>query len=221
MDKYNIIGDEKRLQEFIDWLPKLEKDEAYYFFLQARKKYSNSLSNDIMLKRFVCTKKEDVINSIAKLEVEYGLYEDNNNVIPNDALALYVLINPRDLRKASYILISELAKSLRNENNLINPKSKLMTQIHLSKSKTRYICFDVDRDIEEDLHKLWAIIDIKSTKIVQTRGGFHVLVNPEKNGKNNHWYREVIKILNPDQTGDIATPVIGCNQGGYCPRFLE
>ena len=73
---YKIITNEKKLRDFIEWLPNLEPNEKYYVSLFARKKYSSDIkSNDkTQLKRFV-SDKERMFDKIKQLECEVGAYK--------------------------------------------------------------------------------------------------------------------------------------------------
>lgn len=61
---YKIILCEKKLNNFIDFLPELNNHECYYFTLFARNKYLNSdeklALNNLTLKRFTVFKKEHI-----------------------------------------------------------------------------------------------------------------------------------------------------------------
>ena len=228
---HKIVKDQKELEKFIDFLPDLEDEENYYIHLQARRKYykSETLKGDLMLERFCCSKKNMLVK-ILRLNAPYGYYTDHENVpLPDEALALYITINPRNLRKAALGIIHELADSIANVKDVINPLKVCHTSIHRAKGKTRYVIFDIDFEEDEDPKEvlsettkiLTQTVGAQNYKIVQTKGGCHVLLPPEKIDKVKNWYQYLNSMLMPDQTGDILTPVPGCNQGGFTPKLYR
>ena len=111
---YKIIADERKLVEFINWLPELKQDETFYCCLFARKKYAteSGLKGDkSQLKRFT-SNKEYLFDKIKQLECEVGSYKSNGIVVPQEALALYITPNPRNLVTASKNSLIEFAKRI-------------------------------------------------------------------------------------------------------------
>lgn len=114
---YIIITDEIKLKEFIEWLPELLPNEKYYLALFSRKKYIKDISikhiaDKSQLKRFTSDKTK-LFNKIKQLEVPYGTYTLGDTIIPQESLAFYITVNPRDMYKASINTIVKLAQSIR------------------------------------------------------------------------------------------------------------
>lgn len=149
MKNHQIIRDSAKLKEFIDWLPVLKENEVYFVCLQARKKYMPSLkTNDkTQLKRFVASK-ENLFDKIRQLECPVGCYTTNDGeVIEDEALALYITVNPRDMKKASFNSIKALVDLIQNEDKRnLNPHSEVLSQIHKAKSRSVFVHFDIDFD---------------------------------------------------------------------------
>ncbi len=237
---HKIIRDEEQLRKFIAWLPELQKDEAYFICLQARKKYMPSLkANDkCQLKRFVSTK-DRLFDKIKQLECPLGSYLTNEGeVIGDDALVLYITLNPRDMRAATFASIKSLITLIeKNDVRDLNPHSEVLSQIHKCKARSVFVHFDIDAplsaesdknankcglSLDEIYNKAVAIVGPAAVEIIQTRGGCHVLVHPEHvSGPIKNWHWALRTELNCDQAGDLMMPVVGCCQGNYVPSFYE
>lgn len=236
---YEIIKDEKLLRDFIDWLPNLTDSEQYYLCLFARSKYCKEIthikSDKSQLKRFTSTK-ERMFDKIRQLECPLGSYKQykagkqETIDIPQEALALYITPNPRDLWKATFNSTMKLLGCIRDTNILVNPHAEVMSEIQKAKGKTRLIDFDIDEsDTGQEGTIMYTLRDIKNADIInwdavtilRTRGGAHLLVDPDKVDQKykNKFYQELSKFA--DQTGDQMIPVAGCTQGNFIPHFIN
>jgi len=232
MSNYKIITDEQKLIEFIDYLPDLNRHETYYLCLFARNKYCKHVkhisSDKAQLKRFV-TNKERMFNKIKQLEIEIDNYYQFRNgdkvIIPQEALALYININPRSQRKAIVPTIEKYLKLYDTGDSGYNIVQEAISCIQ--KSKSRNCFFNVDFDVEKECidkikQELALILNVEAYDIVETRGGFHVLVKiaeiKEQFIKN--WYLNMT-ILGPEMLKDSMLPVVGCYQGGFTPKFIS
>jgi len=219
---YKIIHDEERLINFIDWLPELTENEKYYCTLFSRKKYSKEWkmkSDKGQLKRFL-SNKERMLNIIQQLETKLGTYQLFGDVVEENSLALYINPNPRDLLKATYGGIIELTKLLRDQKRSYNPHAEILSCIQRSVGNKVYLDFDIDYK-PFDPSSLEPFINMDCVTILETRGGYHILVEVKKieNEYKSKFYNG-IKSLNVDQTGDQLIPIPGCIQGGFVPKFL-
>lgn len=219
---YQIIQDEDQLRAFIDWLPALKDNEKYYCCLFARRKYCPeeiSSGDKTQLKRFLATK-DRLLNKIKQLEVKLGAYELKKQAAPQASLALYINPNPRDLKKATYDGIIRLTQLLKKNQKNFNPHAELLNCIQQSAGKKVYLDFDVDTK-DFDFKQLESCINTDCLTIVETRGGYHILVEVAKIDAAYHksYYNNIVK-LGVDQTGDQLLPVVGCVQGGFMPKFV-
>ena len=231
---YKIINDEGLLRDFINWLPDTTPSEQYYLCLFARNKYCKDIthikSDKSQLKRFTSTK-DRMFDKIKQLECEIGSYKQYKKgepsiPIPQEALALYINPNPRDMWKATMKTAQKMLDCIAADNRSANPQAEAMSEIQKAKSRTCHIDFDIDENPENIGYTLRDIvksdvINIDALTVLRTRGGFHLLVDPEKVTGNYRarFYTGLGKFA--DQTGDNMIPVVGCTQGGFTPHFQE
>lgn len=224
---YKIITDEAVLRAFIDWLPVLEDSEVYYVSLLARSKYSAAITSDKQqLKRFT-SRKEDLFNKIWQLECPVGAYTHKGKPVPQEALAIYISPNPRSMYDALFGSLTALAKTIQQQNKSANPHQEVMNEIQKSKSRSCFVDFDFDYKDENFGEELKTKIFERighSAKVsfVETRGGFHVLIDPTSVEApfRKRWYQSIMELPYVDQSGDQLIPVPGCVQGGFMPVLL-
>jgi hypothetical protein len=221
MKNYKIIQNKQILKDFINWLPELKDNEKFYLSLFARRKYdpTNVIKSDkSQVKRFVTTK-ERMFDKIKQLEVELGCYKLNDQEVPQEALALYINPNPRDMKKATFQMIKKSVELIEKDYNF-NIHAEALSCIQRSKGSTYFLDFDID-DREINLNKLYDKIDPKYLEIVDTRGGIHILVKVREIPKSIKFHKIIKDLYNVDQIGDQLLPVPGCVQGGFIPKFIK
>jgi len=219
---YQLITDESILDQFINWLPILEKSEIYMLFLLARKKYAPFLKSDkAQLKRVLCTK-DRIKEKIRQMEISYGGYKVDGQVVPQEALAVYITPNPRSLTRA----MKQLAKQLVEcgfEGRVLNPVSEALTAVHQNLGTTYFKDFDFDGvDLESTLMLAYNVINKSAVHVLKTRGGFHLLVELSKIEKQyeKKWYMGLCSLEGCDVRGDNLIPIPGCFQGNFTPHFI-
>ena len=226
---YQIIADENKLQEFVNWLPELRENEKYYLALFARKKYSEEhikTHDKTQLKRFT-SNKERLVDKIKQLEIPIGYWKLKESAAPQDALALYIAPNPRCMKKATEMMGKRCWDLIKSEN--YNLHAEALSCIQKSKSRTCFVDFDID-DKSVNLDKKWLLEEIgeENYSILETRGGYHLLINPEQatnfrqqNFDDKNWYQKIKQKFPVDQSGDQLIPVVGAFQGGFIPKFVK
>ncbi|MBI1182877.1 hypothetical protein GC194_01305 [bacterium] len=221
MSNYRIIEDAEALQQFIDWLPEINENETYYLSLFARKKYCQELikSNDkTQLKRFT-SNKEGMLQNIKQLECAVGSYQLADKVAPQQSLVLYIHPNPRNTQLATFKLLRKCIDLLEAQAKGYNLHAEALSAIQKAKSKSYFVDFDIDtKDV--DLSIIKDILPAEAYRILETRGGYHLLVQTAFAPKTK-WHQQIREAFDVDVVGDQMIPVPGCVQGGFVPRFVE
>jgi hypothetical protein len=219
-DCYQIITDPQELLKFIDWLPELAAHEKYYLCLFSRKKYCSEVpyikSDKSQLKRFLSDKLR-MLEKIEQLECPIGAFRFKEGIAPQESLALYITPNPRDMWKAAFRSIKQLATVLECEGKSSNPHQEVMSEIHRTCGNKVFIDFDVDTKDETIIRAAVKLVD-GHCEILETRGGYHIMVKT-KDAKAGFTEKLWYKQLTADPNSMI--PVPGCYQGGFSPRFVD
>lgn len=224
---YKIIRDEQKLSDFIAWLPPLGPHETFYVSLLARGKYcstSTPFQADRQQLRSFTSSKERLFDKIKQLECEIGAYTNRGMAVPQEALALYINPNPRDLEKAAKATLIRMAELITKPYSGYNPQQEAMSEIQKSSSKKVYLDFDFDHvEVETIFPDIERSINTDAVTILKTHGGFHLLVELSKIKKEfeKTWYNNITRIPSIDVKGDNLIPVVGCTQGNFMPIFME
>jgi hypothetical protein len=220
---YQLIIDRPAFEDFIHWLPELQANETYYICLFARSKYSSGVTGDKQqLKRFTTDKKR-LLEKVEQLECPLGTYRIKNQPIPQEALALYINPNPRNLELATKNALIRFAELITKPYNGYNPHQEVLSEIQKTAGKKTYLDFDFDGvDYAQVMAQVATAINLDAVRTLQTRGGFHLLVELSKIQKQyeKSWYNQISAINGCDVRGDNLIPVVGCTQGGFVPHFL-
>ena len=223
---YQVIFNEDSLKEFIEWLPELEDNHKFYGCLFARKKYAPELvdsSDRTQLRRFV-TDKSRLLSKIRQMEVPMGSYTLKGRVVPQEALALYIHPNPRNMLNATRVLGKKCWDLFQNQN--FNPHNEALSCVQKSRGKAHWVDFDIDiKEGFDDLaERISDIITEDCFRLLETRGGYHLLVAPDCAKQiTNTFYNSIRTLLDDDcdQVGDNMMPVPGCVQGDFVPEFIH
>jgi len=222
---YSIIKDEDALNEFVEWLPELTENEKFYMCLFARRKYVedfkvNIKSDKQQLKR-VLTTKDMFTQKLRQMECAHGSYQAKGVAVPEQALAAYVNVNQRCMQKALSLQAKKCVDMLIGKAQGFNIAQEAMSAVQKSASDARpYIVFDFDWKDDTKIHDLIEAVD-GYCDVIETRGGYHMFVHRSKTSEIAlpKWYPFLSQFS--DQQGDLMTPVVGCGQGGFVPRFYH
>lgn len=205
MGQHKFIHDWQETKRFINLLPVLDMDEAYFVSLSARNKYLTdeekdeiSLGRTEMFSRklikcsFIPEKREEVFNRVIhSLECSHGgITTKTGMVIPDKCLVVYVNINPVSGKKALKLFNSKtddmLFDSFTNTNGLYGfagLDSLLMTCYQKSRGTKKFV--DIDFDIPEDGNNLLTYFLSELIKngvkyhVIKTKSGHHVLLETD------------------------------------------
>lgn len=234
MTNYQIILDEKVLEDFIEWLPVLQSGECYYLVLLARNKYVRDLpdaahmphirSDKQQLARIVCDKKS-LKTRIDQLQCAMGSYRTRDGEsIPSEALALYITPNPRSHILATKAALKMMADYLTQPYNGYRLDQDVISCVQRECGRKVYLDFDFDGvDVEETMKLIDGKINLDCLTVLKTRGGFHVLVRLDGIGKDfkRSWYNALTALPGVDVKGDNLVPVPGCTQGMFMPHMVR
>ena len=224
MSNYKIITDEAKLDEFINFLPDHTDTEVYYVCLFGRHKYAEAFPKDSGQLARIASRKSDLKEKILRLEAPLGSYSRDGAVAPQEALAVYIGLNPRSLVKANKNLLIELATRIAGGDLNFNPITVATTEVHRATGRKFFVDFDYDdADPVDYIGEIKKILPDGVYRVLKTRGGFHLLVELEKarNVKGN-WHKALTALPNCDVRGtNNLTPIPGCTQGGFTPYFWK
>lgn len=232
MANYQIVRDEKILANFIEWLPELREGECYYIVLLARNKYIRNIpgvtlphirSDKQQLARFTCNKKS-LLDRIKQLECELGVYRTRDgDPMPAEALALYITVNPRSYILATKEAIKMMADYLTSNYNGYRLDQDVISCVQRSCGNKVFFDLDFDNvDRVTTVAQIKQYINFDCVKVLETRGGFHVLVKLSDidNVFKKSWYKNITSLPGVDIRGDNLIPVPGCTQGMFTPHFV-
>jgi len=231
-----LIKNEEETKKFIEKvLQPLQNDEVYIAVLAARKKYCPTISSSMEVVSRDIIRNNDtnkIMRKLKKMSIVEGLYTDKNeDIIPNEAFALYILPEPRSMLKA-YMNFTEDINKWNYENlmksNIVEGANlelyrkldlKLFSEIHRSKSKSKYFIIDIDKKDDILLKNILYFIGSDSALHVQwiseTRGGYHIILN--RNNKTGELIHEITKrkFEFVEFRKETMTPLVGASQGGF------
>lgn len=222
-DCYQIITDRPALESFTDWLPDHSNEECYFYALFCRPKYSADIKKSgggSLLFRGISDKKS-LIRKFQQLECPIGSYEKAGQPVPQEALALYVNPNPRNLFSATLNSLCKLAENIKYGHKTASPHKEALSCIQTSAGDKTFLDFDIDTKDPDVIKKAINILGKGLGNIIETRGGYHVLVRRDQISQieEKMWHKKMSELA--DVTGDCLVPVVGSYHGGFTPKFVN
>lgn len=237
----SFIFDIEIVRDFFETvLLPLERDEVYYLLCQARKKYSDQIIKDPVIKRNIL--ESNSFNRLVQLINEFSLVvplkNDNEISLDRDMCVIYIDINPKSMFKAYKLFRRKIDDHLEQyylyENKNIETYAKKL-QSHLLSAISKsvgnnkiYSLFDLDTQDEQKFNQLIEYIKEKNLISVvkwisKTKNGYHFIIRANKKEKSillepifrkklsNSFYLPELEIKDKENT---RTPICGTYQGG-------
>lgn len=239
----------KHISEYnkiIGIIPELLNDEVYIVELSARNKYlspeerlSTGLTRTLMLSRETARSKESINYAIQRLEASLQYRQtDTRQPIPEKSLVIYIGINPSSMIDAYQNFKKELdaandkvVKSLLNKNEpdfnpFLKAQSILMSKIQAGQTRKVWVDIDVDTKEPRIINEIKEFLNLENITyhVVETFGGFHVLVNRSSLRKGNQLYQTLTNLNTKDaevcfcKSGLLPLP--GTMQSDHLIKFV-
>lgn len=217
-ETYRIIQNEETLDRFLSLLPETTQNEKYYISLFARKKYWPEIKADKGQLKRVLSNKKHIKEKLFQLECKIGAYRFEGKSIPQEALAVYIMPNPRCVLSATRGSLVKFAELIAKGHKGYNPYQEVLSQLQTHRSRSVFIDFDYDQPEKPDLN---GVINPEAVHYVRTRGGWHALVETDKVKPEfkKTFYLKMSR--GADVMGDNLLPIPGCCQGGFTVELYE
>ena len=220
VEVHNFIYDEEQIKQFVDLIG--TKDANHQMFISARHKYNKDVpfkACNISPKSFYNVDADHFIDLIRKYELPVGSYDDRGVSLPTNCLVVYCTTNAREGKRAAQNFINNCMNSVfSGDGHIFNHLyENLNSAIMSSKAKTQLTTIDIDsKDEYKEVKEFLIVENIVPAAVIETRGGYHVLLKTDKNLSN------VYKSFSAKHTmGDTFCPIPGTLQGGFPVRFIS
>ncbi len=226
----SIIKDEKEYQKFINFIPKLERDEVYFLSLSARNKYLSidereeyDLGRTEMFSRQIAFDKEGIEYAIQKMQADLAVRKTRNGSdIPEKCLVVYFNVHPSSTMKAYRRFCEQMNRHYEEAfmgtlngseaSDMWIPFRRMRTNLmnHIQKAFSRKLMVDIDIDgegSEQSKELMWKLKDFLTYAechymTIQTQGGYHMLVPTVYLGKHVPLFQK-LKELDNTTEGEV------------------
>lgn len=240
-----MIEDREQFDRFVEILPDLGSDEVYFISLSARKKYLDEeervrydLGRTEMFARQVARSKEQLYHVARKLR---GILDNRTTrtgyPMPKHAVVVYANINPTSTVKATNKFVKDINKA---REQVMNATLKgnvpdfgafryadrtFMNCLQKSTGNRHFLDIDVDTKDQSILDELLESIQSLEYYVVDTKGGYHVLVVRESLNNSGVRLHEVVQRLDGKVDTEVCfssqmVPTPGTFQAGYLVKLL-
>ncbi|CAH6420706.1 Hypothetical protein HVR_LOCUS1261 [uncultured virus] len=242
---HNFIHDKDDIDKFASIFTINAKHLALCMYLTMRRKYYPALSHGTtIVNRIAVSGGNDFIKrfhqSILRLETPVGTYTNGDQIIPDQAFALYVMVEPKDTVKALSRVLSRCMEAISDEEEMPNAYSLYREEIPKSDVKgQKYRQIDLDTkeiDKVQLVNELLTKLAVPIVICIETNGGFHIVCTNDGNketGRKLHELKQGTSFQKSNVNGKMVTdhwfsitnhPTIivpGTYQGGFSTRIIS
>ncbi|MFA4662982.1 hypothetical protein [Pyrococcus kukulkanii] len=228
-----MIHDPDLMEKFFkEVLVEPREGEVYTLFLMTRRKWFPKLSSNYELLNYKVLAEfnfKRFYRAVLRLIPQECAYVDvrTEECIPVSAMALYVDVIPRDIKKGVVKTLQDFINLLafqdqENVNRLKKFNRIFLSNLQKSPGRKPYFIIDVDSKDTQLINYVIKQLNNYSIPvewISETKGGFHVIVK-----RDGEWmetfYKEVLPKLNHENVEvklekSILTPIPGTLQAGF------
>jgi len=213
-------------------VPDLKENECLLLLLAARKKYWSEIArSEEVLRREVIREKDWNIfyRKIKKMSYVEGIYTDKNGKeIPAEAMAMFIILDPKDVLKAWNTLQKEMVDLLfqyvRGDTNALKQFKRIdvrwFSALHRSQSRKKYWLIDIDSKDEKLLN--FVLEYLTPVWVSETKNGYHVIVPANEDAALTIFKDRVFDgVENIEIHKEPMTPIPGCLQGGFLVKEVK
>lgn len=185
---HKLIHCPEDVRKFISLFRIEQKYLALCLNLTMRRKYFPiHSSGTTIINRIIMTGGDNfsdkLYQSILKLETPIGTYIDGDIIVPDEALALYALLEPKDTIKALSRVMSKCVEAMTDNEEMPNAYSLYRTEIgkcSIKHKKYRQIDLDTkDVDKVTIVNSMLIRLNVPIIICIETKGGFHIVYNDD------------------------------------------
>lgn len=240
---YQIVHDPEQVKQFFTVFTPQRRDYAIVFQLFARRKYNELIPQQTqVLNRTIIsggTPEVESLQHVLRLEVREGLYNVKDVPVPGDSLALYCLIQPKDMLMAMTKTVTDCVSNIQT-GFLRSPFKMYREEIGKTsvQGETRLLQIDLDSKDEvivKEVQELLKAAGVRPVMAIETRGGFHIVYKKEShiNSKMLWEYSNKHKVEVTRRTGttervnlftithEPSVIIPGTIQGGFKTRIVD
>jgi hypothetical protein len=203
----------------------LEPCSTYMMYIQSRPKYSETKQRStcpIHRKVFPQSDLVQAIEYLCTTSDRFKQTQDETKLMPLTSMALYGSINPRNVVKCNKEMVKFIIDI--GFESLVDIGSKQKSNLHKFGIR-KFITIDFDNKnvvvFKSFMKELRQKITV--TAVIETRGGYHVVLHKDAIGVNGKFlYKELkAKWIDIDViSNDLFSPIPGTVQGGFPVKFL-